>query len=135
MKIIKRLTLVVVLGGAFLSFSAPGASATTYYVHHPSDPSYASVWNHHWITVCDQQADGHKAYVRYTLWAGWIDPNEAWLTGYDSYGYYNGQWCHREGTSYGTQINNWVICVQYEGCSGYGKRWPRVTEYGSRRTG
>ena len=123
MNTIKRVALLAVLSVAALSFAVPSALAT-YYLHHPHDPSYAYVRNHHWIYVCDQQRDGHKSYVQYRLGAPSSD-HDPYKTGYDSYGYYNGQWCHYEGTSLGTPIWKWVICVQYEGCSGFGPDYPR----------
>ncbi len=131
MKTIKRIALLAGLAIAALGVAAPSSPAQ-YVLHHPSDPSYAYVRNHHWIYVCDNQADGHKTYVQYKLGPP-SEPSDSVRTGYDSYGYYNGQFCHYEGTALGTPIWKWVICVQYEGCSGYGPDYPRLTGADLRR--
>jgi hypothetical protein len=112
-------TLAGLLTIAVLAVAATPALAADPRVNHPRDPSYATVWNHNTITVCDMQADGHKAYVRYSLWFGWVDPSQTYITGYDSYGH----GCLRGSVGI-APVYKWVICVQYEGCSGYGKQWP-----------
>ena len=114
---------IALLALAALAVVATQALAADPRVNHPRDPSYATVWNHRWITICDRQQDGHYAWVRYTVWHPSVDPSYAISTGKDAYG---GS-CHREGAHVGAggRINNWVICVTNEGCSGYGPRFPR----------
>jgi hypothetical protein len=120
----QRLTALLTI--AVLAVVAAQALAADPRVNHPRDPSYATVWNHRWITVCDRQADGHEAYVRYSLWFPGVDPSETYRTAGDKYG----GGCLRGGTPLGAQVYKWVICVQYEGCSGYGKQWPRPLRAG-----
>lgn len=102
-------TSVIVLTGLAV---APLAQAVNGYAYHPSDPSYARVWDHHWFHACDRHVDGHRVRMHYYTIA-----SPEWLI-YSGWAPSRG--CtERASSSLGTRIAKFRICVEAEGCG----RW------------
>src|SRR4051794_33823997 len=93
--------------------ASPAQASSCVDVHKAGDPSWATVCNRQTIAVCDADPDGHMVYAKY--WPLWY--NAPSLTGYDSYGYTNGQYCHHEDTHSAWGIDRFQVCIQTEGCS------------------
>jgi hypothetical protein len=75
------LTMLVVL----LGFGAASAQAHSVTIFHPNEPTYATLYTDHTsMWVCDQDADGHRAYIRFYIggvlqrWgaSGDVDPRD-----------------------------------------------------------
>jgi hypothetical protein len=121
----RHLALVVALVAAGVALAYPATSHATLnaclmksktIIRHPTDPAYACVWSHNWVTVCDPQRDGHRARF---WWVGQFPPPDAFA----------GPWalergCASMGTAYGSpRIWKISLCVEHERCSAI-KEWP-----------
>ena len=70
------------------------------------------VSNHHWITKCDSDVDGHHVWVRYHT--NLMSPADDFATT----GYAPSGGCNREGSSpYGAPVGWFQVCIHYEGCT------------------
>ena len=84
-------------------------------VTHPTDPSYVCVWNHHWMTICDANVDGHRVRAWYI--GQWADNEPSWTAWAPSGG------CVSHGTGNAQTIFKIRVCVEEEGCGAW-KEWP-----------
>lgn len=70
------------------------------------------VTNHHWLTKCDTDVDGHHVWIRYHT--NWMQPYDD----YASSGFAPSGGCNTEGSQpYGDSVRWYQVCVSYEGCT------------------
>lgn len=98
------LTMLVVL----LGFGAASAQAHSVTIFHPNEPTYATLYTDHTsMWVCDQDPDGHRAYIRFYI-GGVLQP-AVW----DPDGY--GGNCGVRPVNPAT-LDSFNVCVESEGC-------------------
>lgn len=105
---LKLIVAVAMLGAVLGLLSATPADAHPTSVKHGADVAQVGP-NHHTITWCDKEGDGHRVYAQYRVEFFTI------TTGYDPNG--NRPGCGRQTDSWA--IYDYRVCEEGVGCSGW----------------